>query len=622
MYHEDVSVARNWNEALLSAIRRDLARPTVHARNLFHSSALMYDLWAAYDVTASPYFLGQSVAGHECSFSTSEREELQRNAVDVAKARTAAIAYGMHRLLSHRFQKSPGTEFQLELFSQLLDDMGYDESFASRDYTRGTSEMRGAALGLYLADCVIEANNYANTIYSPLNDPLEPDKPGNPNMTDPDHWQPLELEVSIDQAGNIIENQPAFVGAEWGRVIPFAIPPEACADVERDGFEGRLCHDPGPPALLEGPDALAEEYRWNHSVVAYWSSHLDPTDGVMLDISPASLGNTAPLPEDVPSLQSFYNALEGGVSESGHPMNPSTGQPYAPNMVLRGDYTRVLAEFWADGPASETPPGHWFTIVNETVSDHPAATRRYRGQGAPLGDLEWDVKIYLALGGGVHDAAVTAWGVKGWYDYVRPVSAIRYMAGLGQSTDDTLGNYDPNGIPLVDGHVEVIEAGDPLAGEDGENIGEIKVFAWRGPDYVDDAAIDFAGVGWILAENWWPYQRPSFVSPPFAGYISGHSTFSRAAAEILTEFTGDEYFPGGMGVFLAPQNEFLVFEEGPTQDIELQWATYRDASDQTSLSRIWGGIHPPVDDIPGRRLGIVIAADIMDTVDRYFDGAE
>ena len=112
---------------------------------------------------------------------------------------------------------------------------------------------------------------------------------------------------------------------------------------------------------------------------------------------------------------------------------------------------------------------------------------------------------------------------------------------------------------------------------------------------------------WILVENWWPYQRPSFVTPPFAGYVSGHSTFSRAAAEILTAITGDPFFPGGMGEFTAPANEFLVFEEGPSQDIVLQWATYRDASDQCSLSRIWGGIHPPCDDLPGRRIGIEVA---------------
>lgn len=75
----------------------------------------------------------------------------------------------------------------------------------------------------------------------------------------------------------------------------------------------------------------------------------------------------------------------------------------------------MLAEFWADGPDSETPPGHWFTIFNY-VSDHPLQTKKYKGTGTPLNDLEWDVKGYLALGGAMHDVAITAWGMKGWYD--------------------------------------------------------------------------------------------------------------------------------------------------------------------------------------------------------------
>ena len=108
-------------------------------------------------------------------------------------------------------------------------------------------------------------------------------------------------------------------------------------------------------------------------------------------------------------------------------------------------------------------------------------------------------------------------------------------------------------------------------------------------------------------ERWWPYQRPTFVTPPFAGYVSGHSTFSRAAAEALTRLTGDPFFPGGLAEFTAERNAFLVFEQGPSVDVVLQWATYRDAADQSALSRIWGGIHPPVDDVPGRRMGVAVA---------------
>ncbi len=82
--------------------------------------------------------------------------------------------------------------------------------------------------------------------------------------------------------------------------------------------------------------------------------------------------------------------------------------------------------------------------------------------------------------------------------------------------------------------------------------------------------------------------------------------------------TGDPFFPGGMGEFPAPQNQFLVFEDGPSVDVTLQWATYRDASDQCSLSRIWGGIHPPADDMPGRLIGAVVGVEAFHYAESYF----
>lgn len=63
-----------------------------------------------------------------------------------------------------------------------------------------------------------------------------------------------------------------------------------------------------------------------------------------------------------------------------------------------------------------------------------------------------------------------------------------------------------------------------------------------------------------------------------------------------------------------------MFEDGPTVDLTLEWATYRDASDQSALSRIWGGIHPPFDDIPGRRIGSLVAADAVNLAKHYFAG--
>ena len=618
------SVARQWNEALLESIRTDFARPTVHARNLFHTSVAMYDVWAAYDAEAEPILLGHTTTdGYTCAF------EGVTPPADVEAARQEAVSFAAYRILQHRFLRSPGGADAYVRYDSLMTVLGYDLTLNSTDYVNGPP----AALGNYMAECVIgwgfqdgarEFSNYDNATYEPVNDPLVPEDPGNPNLADPNRWQPLTLDTFIDQSGNEIPfNTPDFLSPEWGIVTPFALTPNDLTVYTRDGHDYWVYHDPGPPPFLdvENGEGTTEAYQWGFVLVAVWSAHLDPADGVMWDISPAAQGNTdiTTFPRTIEKLPDFYNFLEGGDPGMGHPVNPATGQPYPPQMVPRGDYARVLAEFWADGPDSETPPGHWFVILNH-VMDHPDFTRQYQGEGAELDPLEWDVKAYLTLGGGMHDAAITAWGIKGWYDYIRPISALRGMAALGQSSDPNLPRYAPGGIPLVDGLLELVQPGDDLAGEEGEHVDKIKIFGWRGPDFIADPDTSTAGVGWILMENWWPYQRPSFVTPPFAGYISGHSTYSRAAAEVLTLLTGDPFFPGGVGEFEAPQNEFLVFEDGPSMDLTLQWATYRDASDQTSLSRIWGGIHPPADDIPGRLIGERIGHEAFRRAESHFTG--
>jgi hypothetical protein len=441
-------------------------------------------------------------------------------------------------------------------------------------------------------------------------------------MTHPNHWQPLKVPNFVDQSGNVIPGgQPPFLSPEWGGVVPFSLQREDAVTLSRDGFEYTVYHDPGAPWYIQEGMGLDDPYKWGFALVAIWGAHLDAELPATIDISPGNLGNLSfdRMPQTFDEYRQFYDLIGGGDPSAGRDLNPATGQPYEPHVVPLGDYTRVLAEFWADGPDSETPPGHWFTILNY-VSDHPLLQKRFGGEGAIVSDLEWDVKSYFLLGGTMHDVAITAWGLKGYYDYVRPMSAIRYMADRGQSTNPLLPSYDPHGLPLVPGYIELIEEGEPLAGAFNENAGKIKLYTWRGPDRIVDPLEDTAGVGWILAEEWFPYQRPSFVTPPFAGYVSGHSTYSRAAAEVLTLLTGDSYFPGGMGVFNIEANSFLVFEKGPSVPMQLQWATYQDASDQTSLSRIWGGIHPPIDDIPGRILGEHIGKSAYAFGQRYFIG--
>ena len=594
-----VSVARRWMEVLLQAIRDDLARPTVHARNLFHLSAAMYDAWAAWSETATPYHFGES--GAPCAAAALPA------AGGIRRARAEAISHAAWRLVRHRFAGSPGAAATLRNADTLMAALGFD---AGTGATLGPAAALGACIAdLYiargLADGSNEADDYASIAYVPVNEPLTPTEPGNPHLADPDRWQPLDLEHFIGQSGIVEDDVPEFVSPEWGRVVPFALAEDDLTVHRRHGAEWHVYHDPGPPPTFRGP--LAEHYKWGFALVARWSAALSPDDGAMVDIAPSGIGNIPALPRSIEDYPAFY---DGNPHGPGYAVNPATGKPYEPQVVPLGDYTRVLAEFWADGPDSETPPGHWFVILN-AVSDHRELVRRLGGEGPVLDPLEWDVKTYFALGGAMHDAAIAGWGIKGWYDYVRPISALRYMAERGQSSDPALPSWSPDGIPLSDGLIELVGAHDPLAGADGAHAGKIKLRAWRRPDYVDDPKTDAAGVGWILAENWWPYQRPSFVTPPFAGYVSGHSTYSRAAAEVLTALTGDPFFPGGMSAFRVPANEFLVFERGPSVDMVLQWATYRDAADQCSLSRIWGGIHPPADDIPGRLIGKRVGRDAV-----------
>lgn len=607
--HATHSVARDWNELLLESIRRDFARPTVHARNLYHTSAAMWDAWATYDLVAQPVIFA---------------EKHPTTDPNIENWRKEAISFAMYRILRARFATSPGAAVMFPQYDSLMTTLGYNKDFA------GTIGGSPAAIGNRIAIAVInfglsdgsnEQNNYANQFYQPVNPPMVPQLPGNPTMIDPNRWQPLALDFFVDQSGQVvIGGYPAALTPEWGKVSPFSLTKDQATVYHRDNTDWWVYLDPGAPPYFGTPSE--SDYKWGYELVCAWSSHLDPADGVMIDASPGGIGG-AVLPNSVAGYPNFYDILNGGDNGPGHPINPVTGQPYPAQMVPRGDYTRILAEFWADGPSSETPPGHWFSILNY-VSDHPSFQKRLEGTGPILGDLEWEVKTYLAMGGAMHDCAVSCWGIKGWYDYVRPVHAIRYLAGLGQCSDPQAANYNAHGIDLIPGYIELVTPATTAFGQKHEHLfgneGKIAIKAWRGPNYIANPATDVAGVGWILAEEWWPYQRPTFVTPPFPGYTSGHSTYSRAAANVMTLITGSQYFPDGLGEFVAPQNSYLVFEDGPSVTVKLQWASYFDASDQCSLSRIWGGIHPPQDDIPGRNVGQIIGPQAVAQAKKYWDG--
>ena len=574
------SVARRWDEALLNAIRRALPNPPVHARNLYHLAAAMWDAWAVYAPDADGVFF---IEKHTAS--------------DIAAARNEAISYAAYRVLSARFIKAVGGSDSLSEFADVMDVLCYPLNVTTTDGDTPAAvgnRIAKAVLAAGLADGSNQARAYADASYEPVNAPLVVDGAGS-TMTDPNRWQPLQIAHMISQNGIPVTNGvQVAIGTQWGHVVSFAL-----STASANGMP----IDPGPPPLLGDPGTDSDLKAQLVEVIRD-SSELDPANDATIDISPAARGG---------------NSL-GSNDGHGHPVNPATGQTYAPQVVKRADFGRVMAEFWADGPKSETPPGHWNVIAN-LISDELAPDLRIGGSGPRLDRLQWDVKLYLALNGAVHDAAIAAWGLKGHYDSSRPISLIRYMGGLGQSSDPALPSYDPEGLPLVPGLIEQITPRTTAVGERHAALagheGEVAIYAWAGNPA--DPKTEVGGAAWILATRWIPYQLPTFVTPSFPGYASGHSTFSRAAAEVLTAITGNEYFPGGVSGYIIDAGS-LKFEKGPTTDIRLEWATYYDAADQAGQSRLWGGIHIQADDFTGRIIGSQCGKDAWALAERYYDG--
>jgi hypothetical protein len=608
------SIARIWDERAIAAIRVDTPHPPAQARNYFSLSVCMYDAWAAYD----PVAVGYVYRG-------------KHNSTNIDLARREAISYAAWRLLKERhvYSRTAGTTLAAD--DALMASLGYDTNNFSLD----TSTPAGVGNAIYVAVSAWFINDGARqtngTPYPLANPPIAyPDYPTNqggyiyinpplatalagitdgsdgtngPGRTvvDINHWQRLQIVNSVDQNGFPQGAIQPYLGAQWLGVRPFSL---ARTDSTKPWI------DPGPPPYFGG----ATHAQFVKEVVANITadSHLDPDDGVMIDISPAAYGNNS-----LDFSGDYGNGNFGIYDGHGYTNNPVTGQPYEHNLVKRGDYARVVAEFWADGPSSETPPGHWNVLANY-LADHPLLVKRIGGTGPVVDDLEWDVKMYFAVNAALHDAACAAWGTKRYYDAWRPISAIRYLAGLGQSTDPGLPSYSSNGLPLITNVIELVTATTALPGgrHAGLTPGKIAVRAWPGPPA--DPVNQHSGVTWIHGDTWSSYQRTNFVTPAFPGYFSGHSSFSRSAAEVFTAITGSPFFPGGLGTYT---NYVLGFEKGPSVPFTLEWATYYDAADEAGISRIWGGIHPPVDNLVGRRVASQVGKAVWALAKSYFDGS-
>jgi PAP2 superfamily len=139
------------------------------------------------------------------------------------------------------------------------------------------------------------------------------------------------------------------------------------------------------------------------------------------------------------------------------------------------------------------------------------------------------------------------------------------------------------------------------------------ITAWRGP---------YLGTGPIPAQEWRPYQKTTFPTPPFPEYVSGHSTFSAAGAEVLRTFTGTDAF--GASVTIRAGTSFVEPRTStnrgvPASDVRVSWPTYTAAADEAGVSRRYGGIHFIDADLHGRTMGAAIGAQALSHAQRYWD---
>jgi PAP2 superfamily len=229
--------------------------------------------------------------------------------------------------------------------------------------------------------------------------------------------------------------------------------------------------------------------HWNEPTNPWhWQPLCVPLSATCKPLDSSGPSEQAPLTPQWGNIKSFSPSL--AALEMKVPPPPKTTTDIATALAdtdLRGpdvDRKKVIAEYWADGPRTEFPPGHMAVFAQFLC-------RKMRA------GLDTDVKMFFALGNAVMDAGIAAWGLKYKYDFWRPITAIRYQ------------------------------------------YKDKDVTSWLGPNL---------GFGTVKGQQWMPYQALNVVTPPFPEYVSGHSTFSAAGNVIMVGFTGSDNFDGSVTI--------------------------------------------------------------------------
>jgi PAP2 superfamily len=254
------------------------------------------------------------------------------------------------------------------------------------------------------------------------------------------------------------------------------------------------------------------------------------------------------------------------------PPQPGTGawrRQVATAIKIAGiltDAQKAAAEFWNEWGSS---PTHHLIELTTFVSN-------LRGLR-----IDADVKLFFVVGNALLDASIAAWDAKYAYDYARPLTAIRNLGDVAMKA------WRPRSLPAV--------------------------LAYSSPATTAALATTPvpAGIAEVRAAEWESY----LPTPSFPSYVAGHSTFCAAWARAMTLAIGTPEL-----AFRETVKHLYVEQRRLVQPVTLDYATFDAAAEACGLSRIWGGVHWPVDNERGQELGRKVGGNAWNRAQQFLQG--
>jgi Ca2+-binding RTX toxin-like protein len=560
---DTTSTAWNWVSAATDAVTAGSVRldnrtgPTMSARFYGMLGTALYEAWQVFDSEA------------KSSIATPSSSELWDRAVE---GQISA------------FFKGIGEEFDFDGGSTISsgDDEGDDEGDDDEPCDdEGNDDRPLSPTAAKLMESVV-----ARTTFAVLSSPLSGIQAGSAGLT--------RLHQQLQATLSTINPAQADLFNGIDQQISQTVAARVLASFQNDGSSLTYAPLTNPitlnaPAYMpvnSGPnnvtfiDQWTPEYSVNSNpatpVQVYltptWGDvqyYLFPTSGIHSLTAQAAVAQTFLLdPNDTYDLKLglIYDDGVGpgvaiGPDQIGKTINPGfinqANEVVAFNRQLtdpEGNNYKGIAQFWENAGGTAFPPGTWMKFGQYASLDHNNS----------LGD---DAKLFLGLGASVYAASIAAWDLKLQENSARPIRVIRDLSRFGLMED-------------VD--------------QDPSNGSQFQAYV-RGQ-----------GLQTINGTDWETYQTPGPYSPPFPELVSGHSTFSAAAADFLTHFYGSGAFGGKVDFNLS-------FPYDPaTQAVSLAWDTWKGAAEEAGFSRLWGGIHFLDGNIEGQKLGAAIGSELYD----------